>query len=131
MTKKEDNIELKHNESESLYQRIGLDQIKKIVRSFYEEAFQDPMIGYFFFDKDLDDLVAKQISFVCVLLGDRTASYKGKSLSDAHKGLGIRLPHFKRRMVLLREAMENAGLSSDLAAQWLAKEQMLKDLVVF
>jgi truncated hemoglobin YjbI len=115
-----------------LYDRIcketGQDQIEKIVRSFYERAFFDGIIGHFFFNHNHEDLIAKQTAFAKAMLGG-PVTYKGKPLGSVHKSLGINDAHFGRRQVIMREVLEEHKIPAHLAEQWLALEERLRPLI--
>lgn len=117
---------------ETLYERVckhaGQDGIEKMVRSFYERAFFDGIIGHFFINHDHEDLIAKQTAFATALLGG-PSNYRGKPLAPAHKDLGIRAPHFGRRQVLMREALEEFQLPADIISAWLELEDRLRPLI--
>ncbi len=116
----------------TLYDRIckeaGQDQIEKIVRSFYERAFFDGIIGHFFFSHNHEDLIARQTAFATAMLGG-PANYKGKPLAPVHKGLGINNAHFGRRQVIMREVLEEFKVPADLAREWLELEERLRPLI--
>ncbi|MCX6124147.1 MAG: hypothetical protein NTV34_05280, partial [Proteobacteria bacterium] len=53
----------------SLYDLIGPVFIANAVAEFYRRAFQDVMIGHFFFQSDIQHLTDQQIVFATALLG--------------------------------------------------------------
>ncbi|MEY4630909.1 MAG: hypothetical protein RIQ81_1029 [Pseudomonadota bacterium] len=118
---------------ETLYERVykeaGKDGIEKMVRSFYERAFFDGIIGHFFIGRDHEDLVQKQTAFTTALLGG-PSNYRGKPLATAHQDLRIRPPHFGRRQVLMREVLEEFQMPADIIAEWLDLEERLRPLIV-
>ncbi|MCX6131062.1 MAG: group 1 truncated hemoglobin [Proteobacteria bacterium] len=113
----------------NIFNEIGQDRLAKIVRSFYEKSFEDPILAHFFWNSDHEHLLGMQLAFVTGMLGG-PLKYRGKSLEKAHEGLTIRPPHFKRRQMLLKEAMEAEGLSAQLIAAWLAHEEKLRPLIM-
>ena len=113
----------------SLYEQIGESRIKSVIRDFYVRAFTDPIIGHFFFGKNHDELVAKQSQFAIALLGG-PRSYAGRPLAPVHHGLGIRLPHFGRRQLLMGEVLKEHGIDPHLAYAWLDLEDQLRPLIV-
>ena len=116
----------------TLYEQVckqgGQDQIEKIVRSFYERAFFDGIIGHFFFGRDHEELIIKQTSFTIALLGGPSI-YKGKPLATIHKSLKINNAHFGRRQVIMKEVLENYKIPRNLAAAWLDLEERLRPLI--
>ncbi len=113
----------------SLYERIGAELIRQAITEFYRRAETDGIIGHFFFQKDLDDIIRKQIAFATAMLGGARL-YKGKSLGAAHADLDLRGPHFGRRQVLMGEVLTESGLSAELRDAWLELEEKLRPLIV-
>ena len=113
----------------TLYEQIGSDFVTRAITVFYQRAFQDPIIGHFFFHHDIDHITRQQILFATSMLGG-PKQYSGKSLAEAHSQLDLRGPHFDRRQVLMGEVLAELGLDSDLAARWLQLEQKLRPLIV-
>ena len=113
----------------NVYEAIGPDKLWKIIYSFYQKSFADPMLAHFFWNHDLDRLAKMQLAFVTSMLGG-PAAYSGQSLAQAHAALTIRMPHFQRRQKLLQETMDEEGLAPRLAKAWLAQEERLKPLII-
>jgi len=113
----------------SLYDQLGKDVIEAAVRKFYEVAFDDPIIGHFFFHKSHEELIAKQFSFTCTLLGG-PESYQGKSMTEAHTPFAIRHPHFMRRQEILKKTLQDMNLDPQIIDAWLAAEDKLKPLII-
>ena len=120
----------RHLLSQSLYEQIGEEMIARVVGAFYERAFGDPIIGHFFFKKDQDLLVRRQIAFASSMLGAAHVYYDGKPLPQAHQELRIRIPHFRRRQILMAEVMADCQLSDELAQRWLRMEERLMPVVL-
>lgn len=114
---------------ESLYLQIGAATIQDVITEFYRRAFTDPIIGFFFFNKDLDEITAKQTDFATAMLGGPKC-YKGRPLAPVHALLPIRPAHFGRRQVLMREVLDETRLASDLKEAWLRLEESLKPLIL-
>ena len=110
-------------------QQVGQTQIEKIVRSFYERAFFDGIIGHFFFGRDHEELVAKQTAFTIALLGGPSA-YTGKPLVAVHNSLRINRAHFGRRQVIMDEVLSHHNVPPELAAAWLDLEERLRPLII-
>lgn len=114
----------------SLFDQISAPFVARAVQEFYDRAFEDPIIGHFFFHKDKAHLVAQQTIFVSRMLGSEDHSYTGKPLREIHFPLAIRRPHFDRRQMLMREVLTELQLSPNLAEQWLALENRLRSQIV-
>lgn len=113
----------------SLYQRIGEDKIKAAITEFYRRAFEDKMIGHFFFGKNREELTDKQIHFAISMLGG-PKRYQGRPLEKAHSEFTIRGAHFDRRQVILREVLEEMALPDHQIKEWLVMEDSLRKLIV-
>ena len=104
--------------------------ITAAITEFYKRAFCDPIIGHFFFKLDHSSLIKKQINFSSSMLGLKNSAYTGKPLAAVHKKLGIRKPHFLRRMVLMEDVLKDLGLADNLRDMWISKEKKLMDKIV-
>ena len=113
----------------SLYEEIGAERITKILSLFYQRCFEDVMIGHFFFGKNHDELLKHQLAFTTAMLGG-PSGYQGRALTNVHDPLPIRPPHFARRRMLLKEAMEEDGLEKMLIDSWIGLEDKLKPLIL-
>jgi hemoglobin len=113
----------------TVYDQIGREFIEQAISEFYRRAFDDVLIGHFFFHSDLNHIVAQQIQFVSALLGG-PSSYQGKPLKLAHKPFLIRPVHFSRRQVLMRDVLNDLGLAPDLVQSWLAIEDQFRSVII-
>jgi hemoglobin len=113
----------------NLFQLIGPEFIANAVAEFYRRAFEDVMIGHFFFNSDINHITAQQITFATALLGGPSL-YRGKPLKAAHSALHIRPAHFARRQVLMAEVLADLRLDKTLAQGWLSLELQLKPLIL-
>lgn len=113
----------------TIFEQIGEDKIREIVRAFYDKAVTDPMIGYFFFGKDHEHLIKQQSAFTIGLLGGPT-QYSGRPLASVHKPLGIRSGHFGRRQVILEEVLNEHDIKEPLRSQWLSLENQLRPIIL-
>jgi truncated hemoglobin YjbI len=112
-----------------LYDQIGHAFIAKAVAEFYKRAFADVMIGHFFFNSDIQHITQQQITFVTAMLGG-PSNYQGKPLKLAHKPFQIRLVHFNRRQVLMREVLTDLNLDPKLKDAWLALEDQFRQVII-
>lgn len=113
----------------NMYQRIGEDRIVQAITEFYKRAFQDPIIGHFFHNKDREAITAKQIDFAVSMLGG-PKRYRGRPLEVAHAEFSIRKAHFDRRQVLFREVLQEIGLERIEIDEWLILEDNLRKLII-
>lgn len=108
---------------------LSEDKVAVIIRDFYNLAAHDMIIGHFFFNKDLEHIIAQQTRFAIGLLGGK-GNYRGKSMEEAHRDLKIRPPHFGRRQVLMKQVMIEHGLPEEVWMEWLRREDKLKPLIL-
>jgi truncated hemoglobin YjbI len=113
----------------NIYEEIGEERLGRIVRTFYDRVFQDPMLAHFFMNMDHEHLIAMQVDFVRSMLGG-PQRYRGKPLEVIHDPMIIRPPHFRRRQRILQETMEEHGLTAEVVAYWLKQEERLKPLIM-
>jgi truncated hemoglobin YjbI len=120
---------LEETKKPGLYDQIGHAFIQKAVAEFYIRAFADVMIGHFFFKSDINHITEQQIAFVSAMLGGPSL-YQGKPLKLAHKPFQIRLVHFNRRQVLMREVLNDLQLDPELRDAWLAIEDQFRQVII-
>ncbi len=114
---------------DSLYQRIGADFVTAAITEFYRRAFDDGIIGHFFFGLNRGEITAKQITFAAAMLGGPRL-YSGRPLEAVHQALPIGMPHFGRRQVLMAQVLDDMALAPELRDAWLALEEKLRPLIV-
>lgn len=120
---------LEETKKTGLYDQIGHAFIAKAVAEFYKRAFTDVMIGHFFFKSDIQHITDQQIAFVSAMLGG-PSNYQGKPLKLAHKPFKIRLVHFNRRQVLMREVLTDLNLDPSLRDAWLSLEDQFRQVII-
>jgi hemoglobin len=98
------------------------EDCERVVRAFYERAFEDPIIGFLFTDVahlDLEAHVPRITSFwETILLGRRT--YGGGAFrphAELHAKVPLRRAHFDRWVALWSETVDEffAGERAELA----------------
>jgi hemoglobin len=78
----------------SLYQRLGGQQaIVAVVDDFVGNVARDKRINRFFANTDIPRLKRLLVAQICAGSGGPCV-YRGRSMKDAHRGLGIRNRHF-------------------------------------
>jgi hemoglobin len=108
-----------------LYQRIGGDELRRVIAHFYERVFADPMIGFLFAGKNKERLIQKEWELVAGLLGGGVG-YTGRSMAEAHARVPITAGHFDRRLVLLQETLEADRVDPDVRRRWLDHARSLR-----
>ena len=108
----------------------GEERLREIVHDFYERVFADPMIGFFFANSDLDDIVDAQVQYVRARLGDERVTYTGEPIRRAHLEHPILSGHFDRRHTILVETLDDYEVPEHVREAWIELEQRLRELVV-
>ncbi|GAB3685637.1 hypothetical protein GCM10028857_16460 [Salinarchaeum chitinilyticum] len=90
----------------SLYDRLGgHDAIRAVVDDFYDRLIDDPELGPFFEDADLEHLRRTQTDFLCEAAGGPEI-YEGPSVRDAHLEVSFEPEHVERAVELLQESLD-------------------------
>jgi hemoglobin len=78
----------------SLYERLGgIDAIRAVVDDFVGNVAADKRINTFFAKTDIVRLKRNLVNQICQGTGGPCV-YTGKSMKDAHAGMGVRSNHF-------------------------------------
>lgn len=103
--------------SDTLFDKYGgFSTVGNIVHEFYEKIMDTESLENYFWDIDMARLIKHQTDFLCQVLGG-PASYTGRALKDAHKGLNIVVEDFMTVAEILEETLEEAGVEdSDVEA---------------
>lgn len=114
-----------------LIQEIGGEGVLlSLLQKFYERMSDDILIGFFFDGKDLNHIANMQMQFILNAAG-LIKTYAGKGPSTAHLELApILSGHFDRRLVVLREVLSEAKLTSDQVDRWISFENLFREMVV-
>ena len=97
---------------DSLYKDLGERAgIQKFTKDFVGIITTDPRISGFFKTTDLQRLELMLSEQFCQLAGG-PCKYSGRTMSDAHKGMGVANKDFNALAEDLQIAMERAGVSS-------------------
>lgn len=112
--------------------RSDFDQvdIPRVLAIFYDKAFDDLLIGHFFFGKDKKRLIEMQTIFMKNALGLKGGVYEGKSLQKAHAPLTIGKVHLLRREKIIREVLEYEQWPELLIDRWIEMERRFYGLVL-
>lgn len=113
-----------------VYQALGnREALHSLLLDFYQRMAADPMVGFFFDDKDLPAIASKQGAFLLRAMGVEP-SYSGLPPAQAHKRLPSILPgHFDRRMRLLEATAADHGLPREAIDAWIAFEETFRAAV--
>jgi hemoglobin len=113
-----------------LVERIGgRERLRALLVVFYERLFADPMIGFFFRGHGLESIVDGQFGFLLWAFGAEPVR-TGRHPSEAHRDLPpILRGHFDRRLVVLREVLEEHDLEPAVVDAWLRVEESMRPRV--
>jgi hemoglobin len=79
-----------HMMKKSLYERLGgIDAIRAVVDDFVGNVAADKRINGFFAHTDIDRLKYNLVNQICQGTGG-PCTYTGRSMTDAHAGMGVR-----------------------------------------
>ena len=107
----------------------GPERLREILTRFYGRLFQDPIVGFFFADQDLDKIVSGQHGFLMRAFQE-TERFHGVHPSKAHVKLApIRHGQFDRRLVVLREVLTEEGLDPKDVEAWVKVEEGMRGLI--
>jgi hemoglobin len=99
------------------YDRIGgAAAVKTVVDRFYELILEDDRLVAYFTDTDLPRLKRHQVLLISQVLGG-PAAYDGRDLKQAHAGRAITSEDFGRVVGHLVQALQEAGVESELIAR--------------
>jgi hemoglobin len=84
-----------------------------VVDDFYKRVLADPQLSHYFDGIDMPRLKRHQALLVGQVLGG-PSDYDGRSLRDAHAGLGATTEDFNRVVGHLAAALRSAGVSDDI-----------------
>jgi len=106
------------------------NSIRKVVLKFYEKMSTDIMLGFFFTGKDLDRIAYQQAHFLLRAAGI-SSTYQGKTPAKAHSAIPpILQGHFDRRLVILKEVLEEAGFNENIVTAWVSFENSFRKSIV-
>lgn len=99
------------------YQAVGGGPaVKVVVDDFYQRVLADPQLADYFDGVDMPRLKRHQALLVGKVLGG-PADYDGRSLREAHLGLGVTKDHFDLVVGHLAGALQDAGVPDDIVGR--------------
>jgi truncated hemoglobin YjbI len=115
----------------ALFQTIGGEQqLKEILRDFYNRMSTDILIGYFFDGKDVMAIADRQKEFLMYAMS-ASPSYEGKLPTSAHLELPpVWTGHFDRRLLLLKETLKDHGLTQAQIDIWIQFEDAFRSVII-
>ncbi len=104
--------------------------LEPMIREFYDELFDDVIVGFLFQPFDKEKLVASQIRWLRAHLGNRSGDWDGGSIREIHQRLPILAGQFDRRHFLLRQVLERWKVPEHVQMEWIRLDQALRPLVL-
>jgi truncated hemoglobin YjbI len=103
----------------SLFDAIGgLGVMEHVHTVFYDKVYAHPWLGQFFIGHDQKAIELRQTQFMAEKMGSKSP-YPGRELPLAHRRMYITEELLEIRKALLREALQEEGLSEKLILRWL------------
>lgn len=115
----------------SHYERLGgAATVQRAVELFYDRVLADAELAPYFTSTDMPSLRRHQVLLLSQVLGG-PASYDGRALADAHRGLDITDGHYDRVVDHLVGVLTELGADDDaLAAAGAVVAAVRPDIVV-
>ena len=96
--------------SQSLFEKVGGEPaVKAVVSDFYKRILEDDLLKPYFEHTDMAAQHKHQELFVTMALGG-PKDYNGRSMKEAHKGLGITEEAFNHVATHLSDALLASGV---------------------
>lgn len=114
----------------SLFEEIGgAEAMAAIVPRFYARVLTDPRLAHHFRGREMGRLACHQAAFLTELLGG-PRTYRGRDLTEAHRGLKITEAQFNATVEHLSASMISLGVAPHLVADIAVQIRGLQDQVV-
>lgn len=111
------------------FERVGGEAVvRAIVDRFVDRQFDDRIIGFFFAGKDRARVKQFEYEHAASILGAPVV-YGGRPIPALHRPLRINAGQFRRRLALLRQEIEAAGLPADVEALWLDAQRRMERVI--
>ena len=107
----------------------GVETLEKVHKIFYDKVYAHPWLGPFFEGHNQEAIEGRQTSFMAEKMGG-PKDYMGKPPTSAHRQMYITEELFQVRKALLRESLEEFGLSEALIERWLRIDSAFKKQIV-
>jgi hemoglobin len=119
------------NVSQTLFDKYGgVPVVTEIVRDFYKRVMRRPNLRRYFVNVPLENVIHHQIAFVSMVLGKTPHDYSGRSMKEAHRGIGITSASFELAAQLLSDTLVAAEVEQDDIDAIMAKVASLRADIV-
>nr|P17724.1 RecName: Full=Group 1 truncated hemoglobin; Short=Truncated Hb; AltName: Full=Hemoglobin; AltName: Full=Myoglobin [Tetrahymena pyriformis]3AQ5_A Chain A, Group 1 truncated hemoglobin [Tetrahymena pyriformis]3AQ5_B Chain B, Group 1 truncated hemoglobin [Tetrahymena pyriformis]3AQ6_A Chain A, Group 1 truncated hemoglobin [Tetrahymena pyriformis]3AQ6_B Chain B, Group 1 truncated hemoglobin [Tetrahymena pyriformis]BAA03015.1 hemoglobin [Tetrahymena pyriformis] len=99
------------NKPQTIYEKLGGENaMKAAVPLFYKKVLADERVKHFFKNTDMDHQTKQQTDFLTMLLGGPN-HYKGKNMTEAHKGMNLQNLHFDAIIENLAATLKELGVT--------------------
>ena len=119
------------NVSQTLFDKYGgVPVVTEIVRDFYKRVMRRPNLRRYFVNVTLEAVIHHQIAFVSMVMGKTPHDYSGRSMKEAHRGIGITSASFELAAQLLSDTLVSAEVEQDDIDAIMAKVASLRADIV-
>lgn len=108
----------------------GVPAVTVIVRDFYKRVMRRPNLRRYFVNVSLENLILHQIAFVSMAMGKTPHDYAGRSMKEAHRGIGITNASFDLAAELLADALTAGGVEAPDVESIIATVNTLRSDIV-
>jgi hemoglobin len=113
----------------TMFEELGGEPaVRRIIDRFVDRVFDDAMIGFFFRNATRERIKAKEYEFAARHLG-ADVPYTGRPLAEAHAPHRIMGGQFMRRLVILREVLEESGVPPHIVEHWISHTEKLQNVI--
>jgi len=106
----------------------GEPALRRIIDRFVDRVFEDQMIGFFFRNANRDRIKEKEFEFAARHLG-ANVPYTGRPLREAHAPHRIMGGQFMRRLVILRETLDEFAVPPHIVEHWISSTEKLRETI--
>lgn len=108
------------------FERVGGEPVvRAIIDRFVDRLFADMIVGFFFNGKDAARVKAHEYEHAARSLG-APIPYTGRPIAPLHRPLRINGGQFRRRLALLKQEIERAGVGGDIVERWLDEQRRMR-----
>lgn len=115
----------------AFFAEIGGDAtLRRVLDTFYDRVFTDPVLAPFFVKHDKATLKGKQFGFLRMRFTGERGQYMGQRPRNAHHWMVISDTEFDRRQLIMEETLRGEGLSPAQIRKWLSVEEVFRRQIV-
>jgi hemoglobin len=119
------------NVSQTLFDKYGgVPVVTEIVRDFYKRVMRRPNLRRYFVNVTLEAVIHHQIAFVSMVMGKTPHDYSGRSMKEAHRGIGVTSASFELAAQLLSDTLVAAEVEQEDIDAIMAKVASLRADIV-